>query len=451
MTDSNKSLRATLDRVSTFLQAKEAEFKGGTVKAAAGNQVDGGSKLDITNKHTMTLEESVGTPAKQPAITDDANAQPNDGGTHIAPAPASGQDDSPLTRGHATDLTQPPAKMPVEKPLITDDANAKEAGAATLANSILGDIRAHQAAKKAAAPAPKPEQPKVAETPKAPEAPKVADAPAAAKVEPKVAAEEGPALELTTDVLAKIAAMVLATDEGADYVEQILHKYAGAEAAQETLGFLAEQSALAEKQAAEAMGAHDAEVAMQQQAYVQGQLDVLAKVAESQGKTLDQFLKELDANQGTFAKLGQEVADASIADLMGMQDAGGAAPADEISPEVAGSDPGADPTAAGGAEISPEELAQAVEMLVQEGTLDPNEAAAIMEALQGGADGGDAGGGLPPDAAAGAPPAAPAAEPPADKPAADKTEPKKEDKEAQFNPKIAEFLKSIRAVKSGSK
>ena len=68
-------------------------------------------------------------------------------------------------------------------------------------------------------------------------------------------------MELTTDVMAKIAAIVLSTEEGAALTEAILTKQAGATMANETLDFLAEQSELAEQHAAYEAGVKDAEAA----------------------------------------------------------------------------------------------------------------------------------------------------------------------------------------------
>ena len=56
-------------------------------------------------------------------------------------------------------------------------------------------------------------------------------------------------MELTQDVLAKIAAVMLATEEGTQLAEATLAKAAGAEAAEKTLAFLRAQNDLATKQA----------------------------------------------------------------------------------------------------------------------------------------------------------------------------------------------------------
>ena len=145
-------------------------------------------------------------------------------------------DDSPITRGHALESDEA-ALAPDKKPAITEDANAKTA--ADLANEILALVRSAQ--KQAAAPA---EKKTVIENKSAPVAPV---APAPDTVAKQAAPEKtagGLNMELTTDVMAKIAAIVLSTEEGAALTEAILTKQAGATMANETLDFLAEQSEL---------------------------------------------------------------------------------------------------------------------------------------------------------------------------------------------------------------
>ena len=65
-------------------------------------------------------------------------------------------------------------------------------------------------------------------------------------------------MELTSDVLAKIAAVMLATEEGTKLAETTLAKAAGAEAAEKTLAFLRAQNELAQKQAEYEAGQRDA-------------------------------------------------------------------------------------------------------------------------------------------------------------------------------------------------
>ena len=285
-----------------------------------------------------------------------------------------------LTMAGALDADQA-AEVPKKKPLDTDDANAKEASDATagLANDILSLIRTAQ--KQAAAPAP------VATPAPAPEKQAAAPAPKAAAPKAPAAAPEKKAgelnMELTTDVMAKVAALILSTEEGAEFAEKVLAKQAGAEMATETLAFLAQQSELAEKQAAFEAGQRDAQAMIDQQIFQAG-------VAHAQKQ----------AQAQTFHKLGQAAADASMADMMG-----GAGGADGAAPAPA---PGGDEGGEGG-DISIEDITAALEALVQEGKVQPEEAQAVLQYLT---EGGEAGAGAAPEGGEGAaaePAAAPAA------------------------------------------
>lgn len=143
-------------------------------------------------------------------------------------------DDRPITAG---DLFESDESIvnPEEKPLETADANAKEASAKkNLANDILSLIHGEQTKpaekkaeekKPAAKPAKQPEQKKEAATPEL-------------------------NLELTTDVLAKLACAMLAEKEGAEIAEKVMAKQAGADKAREIMDFVAGQEKAAEEYAA---------------------------------------------------------------------------------------------------------------------------------------------------------------------------------------------------------
>jgi hypothetical protein len=227
--------------------------------------------------------------------------------------------------------------------------------------------------------------------------------PAEKAAEPEKAPEAGdkqaagPNLELTTDVLAKIAAHILSTSEGAEYVEGFLAKEAGAEQCREILSFLADQSELAEKQAAYDAGQADAAALYEQAVYQRGVADGQKTAAAPQA----------DPEVSFYEKLGQAVADASMADpamadpaMAGMM---GGAPGEEmggdaVSPEeLQGGAEGAGGELAGDEQVSPEELMGALEELVAEGTISEDEAAQVLEYIQaGGAEGGGEMGGEAP-------------------------------------------------------
>lgn len=287
-------------------------------------------------------------------------------------------DDSPKTRGHALEADEA-AETPEKKPAVTADANAKTAAdqSAGLANEILSLVRTAQ--KTAAAPAPKQEPAAAKTAAAAPKAPAVADKTTAAPAQKQGGVLQ---MELTTDVMAKVAALVLGTEEGAVMVEQILEKVAGAEMMKETLDFLAGQAQLAEKEAAFQDGQREALALMQQRIYQQGLADGAQKTAAD-----------------LFFKMGQDMADASMADMMGGGAGGdptgaaaaGAAPADDGSGGAPAGLPQAAGDAGGDGQISVDEAMQILQQLVDSGSLQPEEAQTIADMLTGG--GGDAGAG----------------------------------------------------------
>ena len=315
-----------------------------------------------------------------------------------------------------------------------------------MANEILQLVRTAQKTaaapapekKEAAAPAKEPEknvatpapEKKEAAAPAAPEK-KEAAAPAPEKKDtpaPETKEAGGLNMELTTDVMAKIAALIMSTEEGAKMAEDVMAKAAGAEAAQEAMAFLALQSELAEKQAAFEQGQADAQALIDQQIYMAG-----VKAAE------DKQSKEF------FFKLGQAAADASMADLMG-GDTGavGGDPAAGAGATGAPMMGGEGDMGAGDAEgeVTIEDVAAALESLVADGTLQPEEAQQIMAAVAGGGEGGEGG-----DAGAAAAPAdagAAAAAPAGEGEGAEAEEPK--EAAAETAEKAATLLDAIRQL-----
>jgi hypothetical protein len=153
-------------------------------------------------------------------------------------------DDRPITAG---DLFESDESIvnPEEKPLETADANAKEASAKkNLANDILSLIHGEQSK-----PAEKKAEAKKAEAKKA-EAKKAPAKPAKQAEQKKEAATPELNLELTTDVLAKLACAMLAEKEGAEIAEKVMAKQAGADKAREIMDFVAGQEKAAEEYAA---------------------------------------------------------------------------------------------------------------------------------------------------------------------------------------------------------
>lgn len=329
-------------------------------------------------------------------------------------------DDSAIT--HTGDLeADEAAKTPTKKPLVSADAGAKTAADSTadLANDILSLIRGSQkqaGAISAAVEAGKKVVSKGVEAAKAVGGKGVSAAESVGEKAKEVGekgveaaknhsghllAGAGGAvvgggtvaaldhnkkaeglldLQLTTDVMAKLAALILSTEEGAQMAEQVLQKQAGAEMAKETLAFLAAQSEMAEKAAAWDAGQADAQALIDQQLVSHGA--ELQKQAE---------------REAMLFKLGQANADASIGDMMG---GAGGADAGAAGPAAGGADAGAE---GGEGEISMEDLVAALQALVEEGSVKPEEAQQILEYVTSdGAGGADAGAGAADDADAGA-------------------------------------------------
>lgn len=355
-----------LSETEAFIKQSSAQFKNAGYAPASTVGGDGsgmpGSECD----------KPVGEDAKKP------HAEVTQGWPSGA-ATGGGSDSEKIEGATALDATQPVAK-PCKEPLVSADANAEPktgaAKAASIANDLLSSIRNFQEGQKKTAEA------------AAPAAPAAAPAPKAAAAQPTNS------VELTSDVLAKIASVILATEDGIAFAEGALTKAAGAEAARETFDFLQKQAAYVQGQNdAEAMiaglVAQDTEMKKQAEAeYLQGQSDAaeLIKMAVSR----------VQGNRGNakLTKLAQEVADESVGD-----EAGG------LPPEMAaGGMPPEMGSAPADEEISPEELEQALSELVQEGQIQPEAAQAILQAIAAAEQGGDTGsesGEMPPEAMGG--------------------------------------------------
>ena len=175
--------------------------------------------------------------------------------------------------------------------------------------------------------------------------------------------------------------------------------------------------------------------------------------------------------QAMFKKLGQAAADSSIGDLMGAGAGGAAAGGAAAGGAPAGAEGAGQAMGAGGQgepDISPEELAQALQTLVQQGTISEQEASQVLDyvmAAEGG-QGGEGGAPAPAGAEGAAAPAPEAAPAPAaggsdgaEKPKeakSEKKEDKKEDKKEASAPapqpvdKAAALMDAIRQIKAAN-
>ena len=211
---------------------------------------------------------------------------------------------------------------PDKKPLDTADANAKEASALgkNLLDTILQTKKQAEEAKKQA------------------EAPKKQEE----KAEDGAQKQAAPTDRINVDMamLAKIAAITLADEEGQLAVQSALTKRAGAEFAADVLNVLEQRS---NEYASFEKGAQAAE-------------EMIGDLQEAQGAA--------DA-EAALADAG--VADAAAAD----------AGADAAAADVAGADDGASLD-----DFSPEEVAQAVQEMAADGQISPEDAQAVIEAVQ---------------------------------------------------------------------
>ena len=356
----NPTLSMILSDARKLVASKQASSKQAAIAGTAPESIPG-------SEHDSKVPDEAKQPQK---YIKDETMVPNSG------LKAEGAGKKDIADEHALTSEQA-AEEPNKKPLDTDDANAKEAADATagLANDILSLIRGAQKTASAAGAAKKVLE--VAEHPAAKKVLEVAEHPAvthgaagaggagataiAMKHHDKKASELN--MELTTDVMAKVAALILSTEEGAE---------------------------LAEKQAAFEAGQHDAQALIDQQIYQAGFV-AAQKQAQAQ----------------SFHKLGQAAADASMADMMG--GTGGDAGAE--SPVPTGD---ADGGEGAGDEISIEDVTAALEALVAEGKVQPEEAQAVLQYLtegEGAAGGEAAPGAAPKVAPKVAPEAAPEAAP----------------------------------------
>lgn len=272
---------------------------------------------------------TVAAPASQPGVSD----------PQVAPASArtaSGGVDNPAP-GLKTDPQGSPAPVPVtQKPAEKGDID-KEASVEQLAQGIVSSIVAYNQQKEAAAPAP---------------------APATATRKEAAPARRGLNIELTTDVLSKIACIMLASEDGAAFVQTKLAEHLGKAAADDVEAFLGDQADMLQKKA-------EADAALAD--YQEGirQAEELIKYAQEQGIPLEALLGE----------------DGGAEDMEGaMQPAPEALAAGaEAAPEV-GIPEDDEP-------ISLEEIITVLQELVSEGAITPEIAAGLVEQLTG--EGGD--------------------------------------------------------------
>lgn len=254
-----------------------------------------------------------------------------------------------------------PVLTPEKKPAETADANAKEAS--SKGNSIVDFILSKKAEKQA--------QPQKADKPVAQAAEKTA-APAQKQA-------GGDTITLDMGLLAKIAAITLADEEGQWAVQQALTKRAGAEFAMEVLDTLEKRAAEEQARADFIKGAQDAEQMIGDAQEAQGAADAEAALGVQDDASAAQALGSPEAQEALASELDQyspeEIAQA-VQDLA----AEGQIPpeqAQEVIQEVmSGAQAEGQPD-----EISEEDLAEVITQAVEEGKIKPEDAQALVQAI----------------------------------------------------------------------
>ena len=441
-------------------KAPDKETKDQTMVPNSGLTTAGaGDDSKITHKNDLTADQAALTPKKEPEVTGDAEAQVPGGktaeektaeqlGAEILAGITAWEQKQAEAKKQAADTQGPSCGEGTAEALITDtgkdpeqtgdvkgpkkeDMVSPDAMAPATGNGASGESAA--AAKSASdgkdaecckdgkcgkcakckAAATSAQGGKDAECCKDGKCGKCAKCKAAAAGAKKAGALD---MELTQDVLAKIAAVMLATEEGTKLAESTLAKAAGAEAAEKTISFLRTQNELAQKQAEYEAGRRDALALVQKMAQesqdavgegdveaIANELDAMVQAGEITEDEADQVVIALaQALQGGAAPTEEAPSAAQAAggdtNPEAGKDAGQeckkeaqAAPAPDgnaaidqtvaVPPEQL--DPGSVPQD-GLDDITPEEVAGAIDTLVQSGEITEGEADQLVQEIAGG-------------------------------------------------------------------
>lgn len=425
----------------------DPEVKDQTMVPNSGLTTSGaGDDSKITHTNDLTAEQAALTPEKKPEVTDNADAKTAE---KLAAEIISGVDAWYAAQKKA-ETKQAETKQAETKKDDTKkaedgvDGTKPTSGTPPSAGTGTAEALITDTGKE-------PEQTKdVASPDKKPEITTDANAPATGEGssgETAAAAKAAGALdmELTSDVLAKIAAVMLATEEGTKLAESVLAKAAGAEAAEKTMNFLRTQSDLAEKQAEYEAGQRDTVMLLQKLAQEDPDVAAALEAAADGGgegaadaggcddasiteiaDTLDQMVEAGEITEDEADQVVVELAKALSGDggdgATADDGAGDEKTAQAIEQAAAGAagDPAAasaDPAAAGNAaidqtvavdpsqldpnsipqgdaqDITAEDVADALDTLVESGEITDDEADQLVQEIVGGEAGGEAGAG----------------------------------------------------------
>jgi len=321
-----RSIQDVLSDCIALAEAKKASYKTNVKSADALKDPARGETNELDRSDAVGMDASVKGSDKVVALTTDDTGNPGETGGSMTQGQAAGKDNegNVLDRSGKSILGMGEDNEQAKhtEALTTQDGDtAKPAKPPEkLAEEMLISIREYQQKLKSAVDKSAETETQTAENKTEDKKPGIT-----AEVTTDDKSASGLNMELTTDVLAKIAACILSTKEGEEYTEAVLNKAAGAEAAQEMFDFLRQQSGLADKQA--------------EAAYSQGSADAEALVKQAQ---------------------------AAMA---------GAPAAMPVDPAAAGAPQG---------EATEEDIVAALQELVASGQMDEQTAAQIMEQLAGG-------------------------------------------------------------------
>lgn len=360
-----------MDELDAFQKQAQASLEG--IDSMPGSENDKPIPAGATNPDPKVKDPTIDQPAERTL----SGAKPGS--------------DFPANNINETEAGQP-ALTPEKKPLDTADANAKTAAAGNSIVEFILKTKKENAEKTAAEAAAKEAAAKEAA---AKEAAAKATASAAPDAQPAVPAEKkaAPAQTISLDMalMAKIAAITLADEEGQQAVQAAIAKRAGAEFANDIMDTLEKRAA--EEQAAWEFekGAQDAEAMIGDLQEAQGAEDAEAML----GGAGDAAAAEAGAAsaEGDIPMSGEEAAAAlpdysadEIVQAVNDLAADGTIPADQAQEII---DSVAQAAGAEGSpeDISEEDVAEALIQAVESGNMTPEQAQAVAEGVsEGGGD-----------------------------------------------------------------
>lgn len=419
-------------------KAPDKETKDQTMVPNSGLTTAGaGDDSKITHKNDLTADQAALTPKKEPEVTGDAEAQVPGGktaeektaeqlGAEILAGITAWEQKQAEAKKQAADTQGPSSGEGTAEALITDTGKEPEQTGDVkgpkkedmVTTDAMAPATGNGASGETAAAAKSASDGKDAECCKDGKCGKCAKCKASAAGAKKDEAKKAGAfdMELTQDVLAKIAAVMLATEEGTKLAESTLAKAAGAEAAEKTISFLRTQNELAQKQAEYEAGRRDALALVQKMAQesqdavgegdveaIANELDAMVQAGEITEDEADQVVIELaqalqggaapteEAPSAAQASGGDAKPEAGKDEGQGCKKEAQAAPAPDgnaaidqtvaVPPEQL--DPGSVPQD-GLDDITPEEVAGAIDTLVQSGEITEDEADQLVQEIAGG-------------------------------------------------------------------